>query len=207
MTTYAFPNITPTTQTFELVTNTKTFQSPLTNAIQTVSRKGSYWKTSMTFSNLSGLERASLQGFISKLNGQEHRFTCRDFGAVKLGNAPLSDSPTIYDMTILGFPNVGESNRVVLNNVTGGISNYFRAGDYISFNNELHMITQDSSSIAEGRVSAYIGPNLRVQPTPSEPVSIVNATSVFMMTNNPKWTTQAPYFSSITIEAIEDVLA
>lgn len=207
MTTYAFPNITPTSQTFELVTNTKTFQSPLSNAIQTVSRKGSYWKTSMVFNNLTGLERAELQAFIAKLNGQEHRFTCRDFGAIKLGNAPTNDSPTIYDMRILGFPDVGETNRVVLNNVTAGINNYFRAGDYISFNNELHMITQDSSSIPEGRVSAYIGPNLRVQPTPAEPVSIVNATSVFMMTNNPKWTTQAPYFSSITIEAIEDVLA
>ena len=72
MATYNFPNITPTSQTFELVTNTKMFQSPLSNAIQTVSRKGSYWKTSMVFNNLSGSQRAELQAFIAKMDGQTH---------------------------------------------------------------------------------------------------------------------------------------
>ena len=54
MTTFTFPNITPTTNTLELVSNTRTYQSPLTNAIQTASRKGSLWKASLQFKNLSG---------------------------------------------------------------------------------------------------------------------------------------------------------
>lgn len=210
MTIYAFPNITPTTQTFELVTNTKTFQSPLSNSVQTLSRKGSHWKTSMTFNNLSGTDRAVLQAFIANLNGQQDRFYARDFGAVRSGNAPASDSPTIYDMRILGFPDIAQTNRVVLNNVTSGITNYFRAGDYIVFNNELHIITQDADSgtgSAAGRVAAYIAPNLRKQPTVGQSANFVAPNTVFMMTNNPQWRTQAPYFSSITIEAIEDVLA
>ena len=44
MTVYMFPSITPSSSTFELVTNTRTFQSPLTNSVQTIARKGSLWK-------------------------------------------------------------------------------------------------------------------------------------------------------------------
>lgn len=207
MTILTMPNLTPTTQTFELITNTKTFTSPITGAVQTTVRKGSRWKTTMTFNNLSSLARAELQGFITRLNGQEHRFYARDFGALRLGSAPGTDSPTIFDMRTLGFPDIAQQDRVVLTNVTGGVSNYLRAGDYISFNNELHMITRSMASIAEGRVSAYISPNLRTMPAVGDAVDITEATSVFMMTNTPKWTTVAPNFSSITIEAIEDVLA
>ena len=78
MTTFAFPSITPTTNTFELVSNTRTFQSPLTNAVQTSSRKGSLWKASLQFNNLSGDDRQEMQAFLVKLNGQQHRFTLHD---------------------------------------------------------------------------------------------------------------------------------
>ena len=74
MTTYTFPSITPSSNTFELVTNTRTFQSPLTNSVQTVARKGSLWKATLQFNNLTGDDRAEMQAFLTKLNGQQHRF-------------------------------------------------------------------------------------------------------------------------------------
>lgn len=201
MATYNFPNITPTTQTFELVTNTKQFQSPLSNAIQTVSRNGSYWKTSMVFNNLSGADRAELQAFIAKLDGQTHRMRLRDYGAVRRGDGlsitsiatQVSHSQGATGITVDGAPS--------------DFNNFFRAGDYISFNNELHMVTQDANTTSTGSINVYIAPPVRKPTNANTPVTFVNATGVFMMTNNPKWNTQAPYFSSITIEAIEDVLA
>ena len=78
MTTFTFPNITPASNTFELVSNTRTYQSPLTNAIQTASRKGSLWKASLQFKNLNGDDRQEMQAFLVKLNGQQHRFTLHD---------------------------------------------------------------------------------------------------------------------------------
>ena len=81
MTVYAFPSITPTSSTVELVTNTRTFKSPLTNAVQTVGRKGSLWKISMQFNNLQGADRATMKAFLAKLNGQEHRMYLNDHGA------------------------------------------------------------------------------------------------------------------------------
>jgi hypothetical protein len=205
MTIYAFPNITPTSQTFELVTNTKTFQSPLSNSIQTVSRKGSYWKTSMTFNNLTDDDRGILQGFITRLNGQEHRMRIRDYGQPFRGNAPSSDSPTVY---------LTGTSRVVIENCTIGIGSYLKRGDYVQVGNQIYQVTNGSGgdnsdplSNSAGRCDIYIAPPFNTEPSVGTSVTVQGATGVFMMTNNPQWRTQAPYVSSITIEAISDVLA
>jgi|GEM_PF-1480085 len=208
MTIYAFPNITPTSQTFELVTNTKTFQSPLSNSVQTVSRKGSYWKTSMTFTNLTDDDRGILQSFITRLNGQEHRMRIRDYGQPFRGNAPSSDSPVVFD----GASEIID--RLVLSNTTVSVGSYLKRGDYVQVGNQLYQVTHgsggdDSDPIANsaGRCTAYIAPEFTTYPAGNTPVTLHGATGVFMMTNNPQWRTQAPYVSSITIEAISDVLA
>ena len=208
MTIYAFPNITPTSQTFELVTNTKTFQSPLSNSVQTVSRKGSHWKTSMTFNNLTDDDRGILQGFITRLNGQEHRMRIRDYGQPFRGNAPSSDSPITWD----GASEVID--RLVITNTTPSIGSYLKRGDYVQVGNQLHQVTHGSGgddsdplSNSGGRCTAYIAPEFITYPADNTPVTLQGATGVFMMTNNPQWRTQAPYVSSITIEAISDVLA
>jgi hypothetical protein len=200
MATYNFPNITPTSQTFELVTNTKMFQSPLSNAIQTVSRKGSYWKTSMVFNNLSGAERSELQAFIAKLDGQTHRMRIRDYGAVRYGNAIAPQTPLIQGASQSG-------STLTVDGASANVTDYFAAGDYISFNNELHIVTEGADSDSSGVVTVSIAPPIRKTPPDNDPIEYAAPYGVFMMTNNPMWRTQAPYFSSITIEAIEDVLA
>ena len=130
MATYNFPDITPTSQSFELVTNTKQFQSPLSSAIQTVSRKGSYWKTTMRFSNLTGAQRSELQAFIAKLDGQTHRMRIRDYGAVRRGTAQSPQAPLVQG--------AGQTGSTLLaDGAATSQSNYFRSGDYISFNNEM----------------------------------------------------------------------
>jgi len=199
MATYNFPSITPTTQTFELVTNTKQFQSPLSNAIQTVSRKGSYWKTSMVFNNLTGAERAELQAFIAKLDGQTHRIRISDYGYVRRGTASSGS------LVVKGS---GQSGSTLLaDGASLSTTSYLAAGDYISFNDELHMVTAYVNSDASGNLSIPIAPPIRKSPSDNAPIQHLAPYGVFMMTNTPKWNTQAPYFSSITIEAIEDVLA
>jgi len=160
MATYNFPSITPTSQTFELVTNTRQFQSPTSGAVQTLSRKGSFWKTRMTFSNLSGSDRAEMQAFIIDLDG-----------------------------------------------ATASVTNFFKAGDYVSFNNELHMVTADASSDGAGAITVNIAPPIRKPTDDNDAVQIFSPFGVFMMTNTPRWNTESTYISSITIEAVEDVLA
>lgn len=200
MATYNFPSITPTSQTFELVTNTSQFQSPVSGAVQTLSRKGSYWKTRMTFRNLSGSDRAEMQAFIAKMDGQTHRMRLEDYGFVRRGSATSPQS-----VLVDGAGQTGST--INLDGATPNVTNFFRAGDYLSFNNELHMVTDEVDSTSTGDLVVPISPPIRKSTNDNDEVRIFSPFGVFMMINNPRWNTESSYISSITIEAIEDVLA
>ena len=199
MTTFAFPSITPTTNTFELVSNTRTFQSPLTNAVQTSSRKGSLWKASLQFNNLSGDDRQEMQAFLVKLNGQQHRFTLHDHSYTRRGAGGGT-------LLINGASQSGTA--LVCDGATANVNNYLRAGDYISFNNELHMVVVDANSDASGNVTLSIAPPIRKTPADDTDVDYLTPVSgVFMLAGPASWDTQPGIISSFTIEAVEDVLA
>lgn len=199
MTTFSFPSITPTTNTFELVSNTRTFQSPLTNAVQTSSRKGSLWRASLQFNNLSGDDRKVMQAFLVSLNGQEHRFTLHDHSHTKRGAGGGT-------LVVNGGSQSGSS--LICDGATASVTNYLRAGDYISFNNELHMVTADVNSDASGNVTLSIAPPIRKTPSDDTVVDYTEPVSgVFMLASPASWDTQPSIVSNYTIEAVEDVLA
>ena len=199
MTTFAFPSITPTTNTFELVANTRTFQSPLTNAVQTSSRKGSLWKASLQFSNLKGDDRQEMQAFLVKLNGQQHRFTLHDHSYTRRGAGGGT-------LSINGANQSGTA--LVCDGATANVNNYLRAGDYISFNNELHMVVVDANSDASGNVTLSIAPPIRKTPADDTVVDYLTPVSgVFMLAGPASWETQTDISSNFRIDAVEDVLA
>ena len=199
MTTYSFPNITPSSTEWELINNTKTFRSPLTNAVQTATRKGSLWRVSMRFNNLDGDDRAVMQAFLVKLNGQEHRFTLADDSYTMRGSG--GGTPLVNGGSQTG-------SAIVLDGATASVTNWLRAGDYLSFNGQLFMSTSDVNSDGSGNVTAYIAPPMRSSPADNLAVDIsAPVTGTFMLANNPGWNNQPGIFSSFTLEAVEDVLA
>lgn len=205
MTTYTFPDITPSRSSWELVTNTRTFVSPLTNAVQTASRKGSFWKISMTFNNLSGSDRSVMQAFLTKLNGMEHRFLVYDHSHTRRG--------TGSDATLVAAANQSGTSL----SCTGGPttqSGYAKAGDYLRLNNELHIIvpsgnTDDESySTSSGNVTFTIAPPIRNTTSAGDDVVIAgDVQGIFMLTSAAGWDSSPGVVSSFTIEAVEDVLA
>jgi len=217
MTTYNFATevgVTPTTQTWELVTNTRIFQSPLTNAIQTTTRKGSYWKTTATFNNLIGADRANMQAFLAKLDGQVHRIYLTDYGYNRLGNAPDSDSVT--DLKVKGADQTGAS--VIADGAELNTSDYFKAGDYVAFNNEFHIVTADCDTTGLGEFTHVdhngvtqsgipIAPPLRKSPDNDDAINFVTPLAVMIVTSTAAWDTRPGKISNFKIEAIEDVLA
>ena len=199
MTTFSFPAITPTSSTFELVSNTRTFQSPLTNAVQTSSRKGSLWRCSLEFANLSTDDRKVMQAFLAALNGQEHRFTLHDHSHTKRGTGGGT-------LVVNGGNQSGSS--LICDGATASVTNYLRAGDYISFNNELHMVTSDANSDSSGNITLAIAPPIRKTPSDDSVVDYTEPVSgVFMLAGPARWSTQPGIISNYTIEAVEDVLA
>ena len=199
MTTYSFPSITPSSSTFELVTNTRTYRSPLTNAVQTVGRKGSLWRATLQFNNLTGADRAAMQAFVTKLNGQEHRFNLHDHSFTRRGTGGGT-------LRVNGANQSGAS--LVCDGATASVTNYLREGDYVSFGNELHLITADSNSDGSGNVTLSIAPPIRKSPADDAAIDYTSPVSgVFMLASPASWSNQPGVFSSFTIEAIEDVLA
>ena len=210
MTTYTFPTIAPSRSSWELVSNSRMFVSPLTNAVQTASRKGSFWKVSMTFNNLSGTDRSILQSFVTKLNGREHRFTLYDHSYSRRGAG--SDSTLVAAAS-----QSGTSLSCTGGQVTGGVGavGYAKAGDYLRVNNELHMIvpsgnTEDESYDVDssGNVTFTIAPPIRNTTSAGDDVRIATPVEgVFMLTSAAGWDSSPGVVSSFTIEAVEDVLA
>ena len=206
MTTYNFATevgVTPTTQTWELITNTRTFQSPLTNAIQTQTRKGSYWKTTATFDNLQGADRAKMQAFLAKLDGQVHRIFFTDYGYNRSGNAPSGDSVT--NLLVNGAGQTGSS--VIADGADLSNTDYFKAGDYVAFNNEFHIVTADCSTDGLGEITIPIAPPLRKSPDDDDPINFTVPLAVMIVTSTASWDTRPGRVSNFKIEAIEDVLA
>tara|TARA_R110000803_G_scaffold112881_1_gene181297 strand:+ start:315 stop:923 length:609 start_codon:yes stop_codon:yes gene_type:complete len=202
MSTYTFPAITPSANTFELITNTRTFQSPLTNAVQTVQRKGSLWKASLQFNNLTGDNRAEMQAFLAKLNGQTHRFYLPDHGFVRRGSAPaVSDS-----IVVNGAAQTGSTLNVRDANLT--VTNYFKPGDYIAFSNQLCMVTAACNSTGTGTIAVPVAPPIRKPTVDGAAIDyLFPVLGVFMLTSSASWDTQPGQISSFTIDAVEDVLA
>jgi hypothetical protein len=200
MATYDFPDITPSSNRFELVSNTRVFASPLTNTIQTSSRRGSFWKISMSFKNLSGEDRAIMQAFLVKLNGREHRFRVKDHSYTQRG--------TVTDDTGLTVT-AGQTGSTL--NVTSAQANktgYLKAGDYINIENHLHMVTADCNSDSSGNVAIPIAPPLRETTTSSDNIDVVEPTTgVFILTSAASWDSQPGVISNFTIDAVEDLLA
>jgi hypothetical protein len=199
MTIFSFPSVIPSATAFEIVTNAKTFKSPLTNSIQTAPRKGSLWRVTMTFDNRFGAERAALQAFLAKLNGQEHRFYVHDHAYTRRG---------VGGGTI-SVKGAGQSGSTLLvDGASFSIANYLREGDYVAFNNEFHMVTADCNSNGLGEVSIPIAPPIRKQTNDNDLVDYaVPVLGVFMLSSSAKWDNRPGINSSFTIEGVEDVLA
>tara|TARA_R110000787_G_C13338800_1_gene438024 strand:+ start:305 stop:910 length:606 start_codon:yes stop_codon:yes gene_type:complete len=200
MSTFVFatdvPDVLPSTSAWELVSNSRVFRSPLTNAIQTAARKGSHWKISLSFDNLSGENRANMQAFLTKLEGQEHRFSITDHAFVRRGSGVDTGLVT------------GSSSGNTLNftrSLTSSLS--INKGDYINTNGQLFMCTaaMDATTATTG-LSVGVAPAVR-NSSVGAVVELDAPTGVFMLTSSASWDTKPGLFSSFSIEAIEDVLA
>jgi len=202
MTTYAFPSITPNSMTWSLESNTAVYVSPLSGTIQTIDRGGERWRVLMNFRNLTGDDRAELRAFLAKLNGQQHRFTLRDFSVTNrgaFGGTPL----------VVGAGQTGTSLNI--DGASVSVTNWIRAGDMFSVNGDLKMCVADANSDGGGAVTLTFTPRIVTAPADNAPITTSNPTGVFMLASPvSSWiNTPGPVggFSDFTIDAIEDIAA
>jgi len=137
-----------------------------------------------------------MQAFLTKLEGQEHRFTIIDHTFVRRGSGVDTGLVT------------GASSGNTLNftrSLTSSLS--IEKGDYVSANGQLFMCTTAmAATTATTGLSIGVAPAVRNSSVGA--VAELDApTGVFMLTSSASWDTQTGLFSSFNIEAIEDVLA
>lgn len=199
MTTYSFPSVTPTNTQIQLTSNTATFISPFTGAIRTLDRGGERWSIALTYSNLSGADKAVMTAFLAKLNGQQHRFTLHNHAESNrgaFGGTPL----------VAGGSQTGTSLDV--DGCSTTVTNWIREGDWFSVNSELKICTADANSDGGGAVTISFAPRLRSAPADNAAITTTAGTGVFLLTDNGvSWSNRPGGFSDLTIQAVEDIAA
>lgn len=197
MATYSFPSVAPSSLVWQLVSNAASYPSAFTGAIQTLDRGGERWSATLTFTNLKGDDRAEMDGFISRLNGQQHRFTLQNYAAPQRGT--LNGTPLVN-----GAAQTGSS--IDIDGATPSQTNWIRAGDFFSVNGELKQCVLDADSDGGGNVTIEFRPRLRVSPSDNAPVTIFQPTGTFLLANDGVAISSRPgVFSSLQIECVEDI--
>jgi hypothetical protein len=171
--------------------------SPLTGTIQTVDRGGERWVITLQFQNLNGDNRGELQGFLAKLNGQQHRFTLPNHAEPQrgaFGGTPL----------VAGGSQTGVS--LDIDGCSATITNWMRAGDWFSVNGELKMSTADVNSDGGGLATLSFTPRLRSSPADNAAITTSLGTGTFILADNGvSWSNSPGGFSDLSITAIEDI--
>jgi hypothetical protein len=209
MTVYVFPGIAPTTVDIDILSNTKTFLSPLSGAAQTAVRAGTRLTFSQRFANLYGQERRIMQAFIARMNGQTHRALIYDhsYGTARgaLGGTPVVDG-------------AGQTGTTLnIRGMTPSVTNILRAGDQFSYLNsrgfyELKLVLSDADSDGSGELSLDIAPGIHHSPADGAAIVTTNPAGTFMLasprtgwSNRPDGNENNPILSDFNIDWIEDI--
>ena len=191
------PTTKPTQTEWTIISNARTFVSPITGAIQTVQRTGNRWKVTLSYENLFDSERAVMQAFLSQLTATAENFYLEDHSYERRGTG--AGTPLVAG--------AGQSgNQLVIDGWTSGFY-AFRAGDYFEVSGELKMVTADAV-ISAGSATVDFVPELRSSPANNAAVTITSPKGVFRLASpETTWSNRSPRISSFSFECVEDVLA
>ena len=209
MTTYNFTSsglTSPSDFRRKLVTNAGVFISALTGAITTISRPGERWELDITWRNVSATPLRSLIAFFMKLNGPEHRVQFKEYGHTQRGT--YGGTPLVKGASQTG-------RDLVCDAASNSITNWTRAGDFISFDNQARMVLADANSDGSGNVTIKIAPAIRTSPANNAAVNVVGTElGVFILTSPVEYLVAALNFTSggepignLSLSFVEDVSA
>jgi len=168
-----WPGPNPSSLSWHLESNTKTFRSPFNGSSQTVRFPGSRWKCTVEYAVLEEAQARKIEAVIAALDGEYGRVKIRDWG--RDGKAPAG-SPVVSDADQTGVALTTKgwtSNTLVL-----------RAGDYFTVNSELKKVTADVTSNASGAATIPFSPMLRSSPAPNSPLEVQNPWGIFKLVDN-----------------------
>lgn len=129
-----FPDIEPDLEEIGLIANNQVYDSILTGQVQTASLSGAKWTCAPTFSNRNGKEARDLRAFIFGQNGVSGRF---NYYPASIDNAGTHSGLGVVD----GAGQTGST--LETKDWDADQPLLFAAGDYITANGEMKMVTAD----------------------------------------------------------------
>lgn len=182
--------------TFSLMPNTQIFESPLNRSVQTVELPGARWLFSYNFESLESSDIRKLKAFLAQLRGASGRFYMEDKTYLRLGTA--AGTPLVN-----GALQVGST--LITDGWTPSQALLLDAGDYISINYELKLITQAVSSDASGNATLTFEPPLRNSPIDDAVIVVNSPKAIFRLSGDESdnFNLQPPFVADFTLDGVE----
>ncbi len=168
-----WPNICPSSLTWRMQSNTKTFRSPFNSASQTARYPGTRWLCTLTLNNRTDDQARKIEALVAALDGEFGRVRLRDYG--RAGRKPAG-APVVSD------PN--QSGVVLLSRGWAAGQLVLRTGDYLTVNTELKIVTADVTSSASGTAAIQIAPMLRSAPSAGAAIEVAAPWGIFKLKDN-----------------------
>lgn len=198
MTTLTFPSRAPNRSVFTYESNSIAHQSWLTGFLQSQSFGGEHIRASLIWHDLTAAQRAELTGWIADLNGMQNRLLLPVHHITQQG--AFGGTPLVDGANQSGI-------QINLKGASSTITDWIKAGDWFSINDELKLCREDASSDGGGLVTVKFRPRIRTAPADSAAVEVTNPVGKFMLaTSSVQWSNRPGGFSELSMEFIEDVV-
>lgn len=179
-----------------LQSNTQTFESPLSRAVQTMEMPGARWVVSFTLPSLNAADAAAMRAFLARLRGEAGRFYLHNMSQTR-PRGIATGTPLVA-----GAGQSGTS--LTTDGWTPSQAGILKAGDFIGLNGELKMVVADCDSDATGAATVVFEPPLRSSPADNAAIVLSKPTAVFKLDESRSaWTTNAPGLDNFSIAATE----
>jgi hypothetical protein len=199
MTTLTWPTLTrrlPALFDWQLLSNTQSFSSPFSGAVQTVEMPGARWAAQFSLNVLDANDAAQWRAFTARLRGQSGRFYLHNLAR------PTPRGVATGTPIVSGAGQTG--NTLTTSGWTPSTAGILKAGDFIGVNGELKMVVLDATSDGAGLATLTFEPPLRSSPPNASAIVTNKPTAIFKMDEDSASTsTTAPGFDSVSISCTE----
>jgi hypothetical protein len=164
-----------TTVRFGFETNTQTFTSPLTKAVQRIKLGGDRWNATYTLPAMNRDKAAAWKAFFDLLEGSANRFNAYD---------PDCTTPR---GTGTGAPLINGGSQTGSTLVIDGCTHsvvFLKAGDYFSVNGELKRMTSDALTDGSGNATLNFKPALRATPADNALITVQKPTCTMILADD-----------------------
>jgi hypothetical protein len=199
MPTLTWPTLTrslPSQFEWALASNTQTFTSPLSGAIQTLEMPGARWTVSFSLTAMDAADAAQWRAFTAQLRGQAGRFYLWNMAR------PTPRGIATGTPVVSGAGQTG--NTLVTSGWTPSTTGILKTGDFFGVNGELKLLVADAASNGSGVATLTFEPPLRSSPPNASALTTNKPTATFKLDESvSRWVTNAPALDSISIAATE----